>query len=89
MNHTKINELKEVSDAAHRVLNAEQARLTEMGLKSKERYELLKPLKAIADEAHLVYSKYAKGQINRELCKIIAAQTPEQRAEGKRRARGW
>lgn len=88
MNQVKINELKAASEVAHAALYAEQARLTEQGLKSKERYELLKPLKAAADAAHLTYSKYAKGQISRELDKIIAAQTPAQRAEGLRRARG-
>jgi len=88
MNQAKINDLKQASEVAHAALYAEQARLTEAGLKSKERYELLKPLKAVADKAHAEYSKFAKGQISKELDKIIAAQTPAQRAEGLRRARG-
>lgn len=88
MNQAKINELKAASEVAHAAYNEEMTRLVAAGFKSKERYELLKPLKAAADAAHLTYSKYAKGQIARELDKIIAAQTPAQRAEGLRRARG-
>lgn len=88
MNHTQIEALKQVSATAHRALNAEQDRLVAAGFKSKERYAMLKDLKAVADKAHAEYSKFAKGQISRELDKIIAAQTPAQRAEGLSRARG-
>jgi hypothetical protein len=87
MNQAKINELKAASDAAHLALNAEQARLTAEGFKSKQRYVMLKDLKASADLAHAEYAKYTKGQISHALDKIIAVQTPAQRAEGLRRAR--
>lgn len=88
MNQAKINDLKQASVAAHQAYDAENAKLTAAGLKSKDRYPLLKDLKAAADNAHYEYSKFAKGQISKELNKIIAAQTPAQRAEGLRRARG-
>ena len=88
MNQAKINELKQVSEVAHAAYDAEKARLTEAGFKSQERYTMLKDLKAAADKAHAEYSKFAKGQISKELDKIIAAQAPAQRAEGLRRARG-
>ena len=88
MNRTQIETLKQVSEAAHATLNAEQSRLAAAGFKSQERYTMLKDLKAAADKAHAEYSKFAKGQISLELDKIIATQSPAQRAEGLRRARG-
>ena len=89
MNQAKIEELKAMSEAAHLELSAEQARLTAEGFKSQQRYSMLKDLKAAANLAHAEYSKFAKGQISQELDKIIAKQTPAQRAEGMRRARGF
>jgi len=88
MNQAKINELKQSSEVAHAAYENEKARLTAAGLKSQDRYTMLKDLKATADKAHTEYSKFAKDQISKELDKIIAAQTPAQRAEGLRRARG-
>ena len=88
MNQAKINELKQASEVAHTAYDAEKARLTAAGFKSQERYTMLKDLKAAADKAHAEYSKFAKGQISKELDKIISAQTPAQRAEGLRLARG-
>lgn len=88
MNTAKIEALKQASEVAHAALRAETTRLTDLGLKSQARYEALKGLKATADAAHAEYSKFAKGQISKELDKIIAKQTPAQRAEGLRRARG-
>ena len=88
MNQAKIDTLKQVAAKAHEAYTTEQTRLVEAGVKSQERYTMLKDLKAAADKAHAEYSKFAKGQIARELDKIIAAQTPAQRAEGLRRARG-
>lgn len=88
MNQVKIDSLKTAFDVAQAAYTTEQARLVEAGVKSQARYALLKPLKAAADAAHAEYSKFAKSQISRELDKIIAAQTPAQRAEGLRRARG-
>ena len=86
MNQAKIDSIKATSAAAHAVLNAEQARLVEAGLKSKERYELLKPLKASADAAHAEYSKYSIGQIKGELNKIIAAGAPARAAASRSRS---
>ena len=88
MNQVKINELKQASEVAHAAYNAKKDELTAAGFKSQERYTMLKDLKAAADKAHAESSKFSKGQISRELDKIIAAQTPAQRAEGLRRARG-
>lgn len=86
MNQAKINELKAASEVAHAVLNDEQARLVAAGYKSAERYQMLKTLKAAADAAHAAYAKYAKGQINRELTKIIAAAKPANDAAARSRS---
>lgn len=88
MNQAKINTLQQASEMAHAALNEERARLVAAGFKSAQRYVMLKDLKAAADKAHAEYSKYAKGQINRALCAIIAKQTPAERALGRRIARG-
>ena len=87
MNSTQIVALKQVSELAHAALNAEQQRLVAAGFKSQERYAMLKDLKSSADKAHAEYSKFVKSEIMGELKKIIAKQTPVQRAEGLRRAR--
>lgn len=84
----KHNELKAAAEAAQAAYTNEQSRLIAAGFKSSERYNMLKDLKAAADAAHDVYAKAAKSYVRRELDKIIAAQTPAQRAEGLRRARG-
>lgn len=88
MNSTKIEALKQAAAVANAAHDAERDRLASAGLKSQERYALLKPIKAAADAAHAAYVKVAHSHVARELDKIIAAQTPEQRAEGLRRARG-
>jgi hypothetical protein len=87
MNQTQIDSMKLVAATANAAYEAEKARLTDAGFKSQERYTMLKDLKAEADKTHAEYAKFAKGQISKELDKIIAAQTPAQRAEGLRRAR--
>ncbi|WP_395007305.1 hypothetical protein [Undibacterium sp.] len=86
MNTAKIEELKKIAASAAKAYNAERDRLAAIGLKSKERYELLKPLKAIVDATHSEYSKYAKGQINCELVKIIEADRPRREAEARSRS---
>ena len=86
MNRTKIEELKAVADAAAAAHDAEQSRLVAAGLKSAERYKLLKPLQTARDDAHAVYAKYAKGQINRELVKIINADRPIKEAAARARS---
>lgn len=76
-----VNELKQALDAAQAAYVAEQTRLTEAGLKSKERYEALKPLKAVVDAANAAYVDAANGAIKTKLNKIIAAGAPARRAE--------
>jgi hypothetical protein len=88
MNTNKIATLKKDLDTAVAAHDKERDRLAACGLKSGERYVLLKPLKATVDAANAAYVKYAHSQIKNELDAIIAQQTPEQRAEGLRRARG-
>lgn len=88
MYQAQIDFLKQAASTAGAAYDAEKARLTVEGFKSQDRYIMLKGLKAEADKAHAEYSNFAKRQIARELDKIIAAQTPTQRAEGLLRARG-
>ena len=88
MNTTKIAALKQVLAVAAAAHDGERDRLAALGLKSGERYLVLKPLKAAVDTANAAYVKFTHGQISGELDRIIAAQTPAQRAEGLRRARG-
>jgi hypothetical protein len=52
-----INELKAAAEKAHAQYENEQARLVALGMKSKDRYEALKPLKAAADEAWGAYKE--------------------------------
>lgn len=87
MNHTQIANLKKDLDAATATYEAEKARLTEAGMKSAERYAALKILKAAQDAANSAYVKFSHKEIKGALNKIIAAQTPAERAEGLRRAR--
>jgi len=86
MNCTKIEELKSIAAAAAAAHDAEQSKLVAMGLKSAERYKLLKPLQTARDETHAVYAKYAKGQINMELVKIIKADRPAKEAAARARS---
>lgn len=86
MNQAKINELKAIAEAAGKAHDDEKARLASLGLKSQARYELLKPLKAAADKAHAEYAQYAKGQIAKELDKIIAADLPNRQAAARARS---
>lgn len=88
MNTTKIAALKQAAEQAQAAYTTEQARLVEASLKSAQRYELLKPLKAAADAAHAEYAKYAKGQINRSLTAIIEADKPA-RQEAARARSPW
>ena len=88
MNTTKIAALKQALDVATAAYEAEKTCLTEAGMKSAARYLELRTLKATQDAANAAYVKFTHGQIATELDKIIAAQTPAQRAEGLRRARG-
>ena len=87
MNSAKIAALKQALDAATAAYEAEKARLIEAGVKSQDRYVALRSLKAEQDAANTAYVALAHKEIKSALDKIIAAQTPEQRVEGLRRAR--
>lgn len=86
MNHAKIESLKAASEAASKAHEDEKGRLAGLGLKSQERYELLKPLKAAANAAHSEYAKFTNGQIKAELNKIIAADLPNRQAAARSRS---
>lgn len=86
MDTTKIAALKQVLDAAQAVYVAEQGRLTAAGLKSRQRYEQLKPLKDAVDAANYAYVKFTHGQIGRELNAIIASGRPARDAAARARS---
>lgn len=88
MNTAKIEGLKQIAVTAQTAYLAEQARLAALGLNSKARYPLLKTLKAVVDSSHAAYAKYADGQINMELVKIIEADRPNVEA-GARARSAW
>ena len=58
MNTTQIAALKQIAETAQAAYITEQDRLTAAGLKSKERYAMLKNLKAEADIAHAAYANF-------------------------------
>lgn len=86
MNQAKIDALKQVAEQAQAAYDTEKARLVEAGYKSQERYTMLKDLKAAADAAHAEYAKFAKGQIHKELTKIIEADRPAREAANRARS---
>lgn len=73
---TKTEALKQAAAQALAAHDAERDRLAAAGLKSAERYLLLKPLKAAADAAHAAYATAAKRRIHAELTSIIEADRP-------------
>jgi hypothetical protein len=81
MTLTQIAVLKQTLDQATEAYNAEQARLAAAGLKSKERYGALRPLKAAQDAANSAYVAAAHRAVRAELSKIIAADALVRRAE--------
>ena len=89
MNTAKIEELKRALDIATLNYEAKKEELTLAGIKSKDRYEALKSLKAEQDAANSAYVKYAHGQIKRDLHIICAGISTEKKAEkaAKRAAR--
>lgn len=86
MNITKIDELKQVLDAAVAAHDAERDRLAAAGLKSAERYLLLKPLKAAVDAANRAYVDFSHGQIRGELDAIIEADRPARESAARMRS---
>lgn len=79
--NAKLNELKQVLDAAQSAYVSEQARLVEAGLKSRERYEALRSLKSAVDAANREYVDAAHDAVRKECNKIIRADAPRRRAE--------
>jgi hypothetical protein len=84
--NAKIEALKQAAAEATAAHDAERDRLAALGLKSGERYLLLKPLKAAADAAHAEYVKAAHGAIKGELNKIIRADAPARAAAARARS---
>jgi hypothetical protein len=71
MNRIKIAALKQKLDAAVAMHDAERDRLDAAGLKSGERYQMLKPLKASVDAANAEYNRFTVKQIHRAMDAII------------------
>lgn len=86
MNTAKIEALKQVAGVAQTAYEVEQAHLVALGLNSKARYPLLKTLKTEADVTAKVYRDFAHGQINKELCAIIASGKPARDAAARARS---
>lgn len=75
-----IQSLKERADAAVAAYQAENARLAALGMKSRDRYEACRPLKAAQDAAWAAYVKGSHAGVKRELDKIIVADRPARKA---------
>jgi hypothetical protein len=86
MNQAQIATLKQAAAQANEAYTTEQARLVEAGLKSKARYELLKPLKAAADSTAATWAAAVKGKIRKELNKIIREDAPIRAAAARARS---
>ncbi len=78
---SKTADLKKTLDGATMAYEAEINRLIAAGIKSNDRYEALKPLKAAQDAANSAYVKAAHTDVRKGLNKIIAADAPRRRAE--------
>ena len=72
--------LKQAAEQAQAAYEDKKAELVSQGLKSQERYALLKDLKAAADAAQGAYAASAKRGIHTELTKIINGGAPALRA---------
>lgn len=88
MNTAKIKELEAVAIQKGRKYNAEIERLKAAGVNSNGRYQATKELKAEYDAACAAHAAFAKGQIKKELDKIIAADRPA-REEAARARSAW
>lgn len=77
----QVATLKQALEQATAAYTAEQTRLMAAGLKSQERYEALKPLKAAQDAANKAYVEAAHNVVRKGLNQIIAADAPRRRAE--------
>ncbi|HJV73155.1 MAG TPA: hypothetical protein VJ654_02950 [Noviherbaspirillum sp.] len=80
-----VAELQAALDQAHATYEAEKARLVTAGMKSKDRYEALKPLKAAEDAANAALQDAAKRKIHAGLTRIINQGSTESKAEQRAR----
>lgn len=75
-----IASLKIAAEAAAAAYEAEAARLVAAGLKSKERYEALRPLKAEQEATWAAYHKAAANKVVRGFRAIAEEANAEKRA---------
>lgn len=80
MSKQTIPALKIAAESAVAAYDAEKARLTELGMKSKDRYEALKGLKTAADAAWSAYNGAATTKAVRGLRAIAQEVSAEKRA---------
>jgi hypothetical protein len=71
----KLDALKAAAVPAFAAYEAERVRLVAAGVKSQERYVLLKDLKTKSDQTHAAWVALSNKLINRELDKHIAGKT--------------
>jgi acyl-CoA-binding protein len=82
-----VADLKAALDAATAAYDSERDRLAAAGLKSKARYEALKPLKAAQDAANEAYVAAANRKVHAGLTAIIKQGSTESKtAQRARRA---
>lgn len=86
MTTSKIAALKQTAEADQAALVAETARLTTLGMKSADRYQALKSLKAVADASYAVYRTFATAQVYRAMDAVIATNAPARTAAARSRS---
>lgn len=86
MNEAKINELKTALDASTAAYEAEKNRLIEAGVKSQDRYTILKPLKTAQDDANSAYVNFANGEVTKGLNALAKANPAPKRGTAARAA---
>ena len=84
MNETKINELKAALDASTAAYEAEKNRLVQAGVKSQDRYTILKPLKMAQDAANAEYVNFANGEVTKGLNALAKANPAPKRGTPER-----
>jgi len=73
----KLDALKAAAEPAFAAYEAARLRLVAAGVKSQDRYVLLKELKATSDTTHAAWVALSNKLIKRELDKVIGGETPE------------
>ena len=86
MNEAKINELKTALDASTAAYEVEKNRLIEAGVKSQDRYTILKPLKMAQDAANAEYVNFANGEVTKGLNALAKANPAPKRGTPARAA---